>query len=224
MGDPVRELRSAQLVDIATKGRTVHGYAAVYDSPWNSDLVDQMGYVEKIARGAFRKALGNAGNVPLLGIHESRDIRDVLANTRNKSLRLKDDAKGLYFEADLPNTTHGNDVLEQVKRGDVWGVSYGMSTHPQEDSTYTYSPPTRTVNNIRKLLDVTLTWDPAYDATSVEMRSRGFVALPMQELFVGAEEQGEDAAGEFSSHDMSHFQARRRALELSILEKGGTLT
>jgi uncharacterized protein len=220
MDSPVRELRSAGLVDAAVKGRTVHGYAAVYDSPWNDDLIEETGYVEKIARGAFRKALGKAGNVPLLWQHERRDM---LATTRNKSLRLKDDAKGLYFEADLPNTQLGNDVLEQLKRGDVWGMSYGMASNPREDSTYTMNPPTRTITNIQRLLDVTLTYEPSYEAATVELRSQGFVALPMQELFGGAEEQAEDAAGEFSSHDASHFNARRRALELSILEQGGRL-
>ncbi len=220
MAEMVRELRSASLVDADVQGRTVRGYAAVYDSPWSPELVEQMGYVEKIARGAFRKALGKAGNVPLLKEHE---LNTRLASTRNRSLRLKDEAKGLYFEADIPKTQLGNDTLEEIRSGLVWGMSYGMASDPDTDSTYTYNPNTRTITNIQKLLDVTLTFDPSYEATTVELRSKGFVALPMQELFGGAEEQAEHAAGEFSSHDVSHFIARRRALELSILEKGGTL-
>lgn len=225
MDEFVRELRSASLIDADTKGRTVRGYAAVYDSPWNDALIEEMGYVETIARGAFRKALGRSGNVPLLVDHEARTSIDKLATTRNQSLRLKDDAKGLYFEADLPNTSLGNDVLELVKRGDIWGMSYGMATtHEDSDYRRDTTPPARIIRNIQKLLDVTLTGDPAYEAASVELRSKGFVALPMQELFGGAEEQAEDAAGEFSSHDASHFIARRRALEQSILAKGGRLS
>lgn len=220
----IRELRSAPFLDAATKGRTIHGYAAVYDSPWNDDLVEQMGYVEKIARGAFRKALGRAGNVPLLHQHEERSASQVLATTRNQSLRLKDDAKGLYFEADLRRGVQGDEMLEAIRRGDIWGVSYGMASNPRTDSTYDYGPPrTRTIRNMSKLLDVTLTFEPCYEAATVELRSQGFVAIPMQELFFGAEEQGEKAAGEFSSHDAAYFDARRRALEQSILEKGGTL-
>jgi len=220
MGEFLRELRSAGLVDADVKGRTVRGYAAVYDSPWSEALIEETGYVEKVARGAFRKALGKAGNVPLLREHERRSM---LATTRNKSLRLKDDAKGLYFEADLPKTTLGEDTLEEIRCGNVWGMSYGFASDPVKDSTYTYSPNTRTITNVQRLLDVTLTWEPSYEAATVELRSQGFVALPMQEIFVGAEEQDEEAAGEFSSHDMSHFRARRRALEMSILEKGGRL-
>lgn len=221
MAEVVKELRSASLIDADIQGRTVRGFAAVYDSPWNDVLVEQMGYVESIARGAFRKALGRAGNVPLLREHRRHDM---LATTRNKSLRLKDEAKGLYFEADLPKTQLGNDTLEQIKRGDVWGMSYGMAT-TAGDSTFTRTttPPKRTINNIQRLLDVTLTYEPSYEAATVELRSQGFVAIPMQEIFDGAEEQIEEAAGETSSHDVSHFIARRRALEQSILEQGGFL-
>ena len=75
MDELVRELRSAELVDAEIKGRTVRGYAAVYDSPWNDRLVEQMGYVEQIARGAFRKALSRSDNVPLLWQHERRDMQ-----------------------------------------------------------------------------------------------------------------------------------------------------
>lgn len=224
MPDFAHELRSASLVDAEVKGRTVRGYAAVYDSPWNERLIDAMGYVETIKHGAFRKALTRSGNVPLLVDHEARTSIDKLATTRNHSLRLRDEPKGLYFEADIPNTQLGNDVLELVGRGDIWGMSYGMAT-TREDSSYRSNPPPpqRTINNIQQLLDVTLTGDPAYEAATVELRSRGFVALPMQELFDGAEVQVEDAAGVDTSHDVSHFIARRRALEQSILEQGGFL-
>src|SRR5262245_10835399 len=133
MGEIVRELRSAGLVDADVKGRTIRGYAAVYDTPWSADMIEEHGYTEKIARGAFRKALGNAGNVPLLRVHQDTDT--ILATTRNRSMRLRDDAKGLYFEADMPKTTRGNDTLEEVRCGNIWGVSYGMRSSPTEDST-----------------------------------------------------------------------------------------
>jgi len=218
MAEIVRELRSAPLVDQDVQGRTVRGYAAVYDSPWSQELIEATGYIEKIARGAFRKALGRAGNVPLLKEHV-RDSR--LATTRNKSLRLKDDAKGLYFEADIPKTQAGDDTLEEIRSGLVWGMSYGMATDPQRDSTYTYNPNTRTITNIEKLLDVTLTFDPAYDAATVELRSKGFVALPMQEIFNGAEEQVGEAAGEVSSFRRDPDIDRRvMAVSQSILEEG----
>ena len=226
MTELVRELRSAALTDADVKGRTIRGFAAVYDTPWSEKCIEQVGYIERVARGAFRKALGRAGNVPLRAVHDFNnhgDIKDILATTRNQSLRLKDEAKGLYFEADIAKTTLGNDVLEQVKRGDVWGVSYGMDSDPTTDSAYTYNPPTRTINTMNRLVDITLTSDPAYEATTVEMRSKGFVALSMQEIFPGAEEQGEEAAREFSSHDASHFDSLFREFELSILERGGGL-
>lgn len=212
------ERRSAELVDAEVKGRTVQGYAAVYDTPWNDTLIEEMGYIEKIARGAFRKALGRSDNVPLLWQHERRDM---LASTRAKTLRLKEDGRGLAFEADLPNTQLGNDVLEHIQRGDVWGMSFGMNSYPSDSSIdRRTAPPTRIIRNAQRLLDVTFTYEPAYEAATVELRSMGFVALPLQELADGTEEQISDAVGVLSSLEA---QARIRELRIAMLEKGGIL-
>jgi HK97 family phage prohead protease len=104
----VNEYRAAALVGSEVKGRTLHGYAATFDSPWNKRLVEARGYVETIRRGAFRKALGRSDNVPLLWQHERRDM---LATTGAGTLRLKEDGRGLYFEADLPENPLGEYVL-----------------------------------------------------------------------------------------------------------------
>jgi len=218
--DAVRELRSAALVDAEVKGRTVRGYAAVYDTPWNEWLIEQTGYVEKVAHGAFRKALTRSANVPLLWQHD-RDA--MLATTRSKTLRLKDDARGLYFEGDLPNTQLGNDVRELIARGDVRGMSYGIATLPSDSRMDPHAiPPTRTVTNAQRLLDVTLTYEPAYESTTVEMRTQGFAAIPLQELLSGVEAQADDAAGATPSLGAAGLSQRERELRLSILERGGT--
>ena len=216
-----RETRTVNLVDTEVRGRTLHGYAAVYDTPWNERLVEEMGYVEKIARGAFRKALSRSDNVPLLWQH---DHRDVLATTKAKTLRLREDGRGLAFEADLPNTQLGNDVREMVRRGDVQGMSYGIAT-TRDDSAIDWGtqPPTRMVRNAQRLLDVTLTWEPSYEASTVELRSMGFAALPLQEIAGGLEEQTGDAATADSSLTASQAFRRLAEVRLSILEKGGVL-
>lgn len=215
----VAERRSAELVDANVDGRTVKGYAAVYDTPWNDTLIEEMGYIEKLARGSLRKALSRSDNVPLLWQH---DRRDMLASTRARTLRLKEDGRGLAFEADLPNTQLGNDVLEHIQRGDVWGMSFGMNSLPSDSSIDRRTvPPTRIIRNAQRLLDVTLTYEPAYEAATVELRSMGFVALPLQELTDGTEEQIGDAVGVLSSLEA---QARIRELRIATLEKGGLIS
>jgi len=216
------EYRAASLVDAEIKGRTVRGLAAVYDQPWSEALAQKNGYVEKFARGAFRKALGRKEyNVPLLWQHERRDM---LATTKNDTLRLRDDPKGLYFEGDLRENPLGEYVRSMVDRGDATGVSVGMNSQPA-DSTVTRKDGIyqRTINNIHHLLDVSLTYEPSYPAATAELRSMSLVALPLQELLAGAEAQLEDAAEAVTSHEAVKYLQRDRELRIELLSKGGVL-
>ena len=191
------EKRSASLVDAEIRDHEFRGYAAVFDTPWHQDSIDLAGYVESVARGAFRKALGQSGNIPLLWQH---DRNQMLATSEGGTLRVKEDGKGLLVEATLPKSGLGEYVREMIERGDVRGMSYGMETAPA-DSIITEKQGVmyRSIANVRRLLDTTLTWEPAYAATSVELRSLGFAALPLQELVSGSEDQTDDAATVTSS-------------------------
>jgi HK97 family phage prohead protease len=213
------EFRSADLVDAEISGMNFRGYAAVFDSPWSDDLQQAMGYKETIARGAFRKALSAGNNVPLLWQH---DKNQVLATTQSGNLRLKEDGKGLFVEANLPDTTLGRDVREMISRGDVRGMSYGIQT-AREDSKVSRKDGVihRSIANVRRLIDVTLTWEPAYPDTSVELRTLGFAALPVQAIVRGLEEQPDDAAGKKTSYRVSPYHGRMADLLISELEKGG---
>jgi HK97 family phage prohead protease len=211
-----REMRAASVVDAALEGRTVKGYAAVYDTPWNQDLIDTMGYVESIARGAFRKALSRSSNVPLLWQHERRDM---LATTKGGTLRLKEDPRGLAFEADLPENSLGDYVLSMIKSGDVHGMSYGMETLPADSRIERRNGiPHRIIQNVQRLIDTTMTYEPSYDAATVELRSMGFAALPLQEFAEGNEAQPDDAATEKASVAMMEYRQRMSAVRITILE------
>lgn len=204
------EYRSANLVDAEIKGMDFRGYAAVFDTPWSQDLIEAAGYVETVARGAFRKALTTATNVPLLWQH---DRRDMLATTKSGTLKLKEDGKGLLVEAQLPDTGLGQYVREMIERGDVQGMSYGIQSLPADSVISKQDGVThRSIANVRRLLDTTLTWEPAYPDTSVELRSMGFTALPLQELVDGLGEQIDDAAEEV----LTSLEVHRRITEQRI--------
>jgi HK97 family phage prohead protease len=218
MDEVRRELRSASVVDAELKGRTVKGYAAVYDTPWKDGLIESAGYVEEIARGAFRKALARAENIPLLWQHEPRDL---LATTKAGTLRLKEDGRGLAFEADLPENTLGDYVLSMVESGDVGGMSYGMESTPSDSSIERRGGQIyRIVRNIRRIIDTTMTYEPSYEAATVELRSMGFAALPLQEFPGGNEAQFGEAVTANASVAMLEYRSRLRAIEISILEEG----
>ena len=102
-------------------------------------------------------------------------------------------------------------------RGDVAGMSYGIETR-RSDSLISRNNGRvhRTIANVQRLLDVTLTWEPAYPSTSVELRGSRFAALTLQELGVAAH------AADLDDPDLDSYFARMRAV-IDALEQGATI-
>src|SRR5215216_2240939 len=141
-----------------TRGRTVHGYAALYDV-LSEDLG---GYREQIAVGAFAGVL-DADVRALLNHNPS----EVLGRTKSGTLRLFDEQRGLRFEIDVPDSPLGENVKSAVKRGDLDGASFRFQVGEEE-----WTDDLRTVKSVKALHDVTLATYPAYPDSSVELRSR----------------------------------------------------
>jgi HK97 family phage prohead protease len=146
------------------KGKTLSGYAAVFNSEAN--LGD---FNEVIRPGAFAKTLATGSNIRALSNH---DANALVGTTRGGTLQLREDAHGLAFTLALPDTTHGRDLQTLVERGDVAGCSFGFRVAPGGDKWET-----RNGKTIRELLqvdlmEVTLTADPAYQDTTVALRNR----------------------------------------------------
>ena len=132
----------------------------------------------------------------------------MLATTKSGNLRVKEEPKGLLTEAKLPDNHLGEYARTMIENGDIQGMSYGIALDPnvqipKRDVMQTRSEGviTRTIVNAQRLLDVSLTWEPAYTATTVELRSQGFVALPSQESGQGEETQPADSGEEKESLD-----------------------
>jgi HK97 family phage prohead protease len=196
-------MRVASLVDAEVKGRMFRGYAAVFDAPWSDDLVKKFGYVEKVARGAFRKALQKKDNVPLLLGH---DRNMVLGTTRSGNVKLTEEPRGLLTEAKLPDNHLGEYTRSMIESGDLGGMSYGISLDPARDIHRSVDRsiglPVQIVKQARKILDVSITWEPSYEATDgVQLRSQGFVAIPLQESVGGEEPQPNQSGNEDQTPD-----------------------
>ena len=149
---------------LSATGKTLTGYAAVFNS--EAVLGD---FSEVIRQGAFAKSLATGSNIRALYQHQGDAL---LGTTRGGTLQLREDAKGLAFELALPDTTHGKDLAILVGRGDVAGCSFGFRVAPGGDRWEQ-----RGGKLVRELIDVelveiTLTSDPAYQDTTVAMRSR----------------------------------------------------
>jgi len=137
---------------------TFIGHAAVFDQP-SEDLG---GWIEYIKRGAFRRVLGD--DVRFL-VNHNPDL--LLARTRNGTLRLKEDPRGLAVEADIAPTTLGNDLRILLERGDMTQMSFAFIVAPEgsdweEDDS---GQLIRTVTRMEALFDVSPVTYPAFPQT-----------------------------------------------------------
>ena len=135
----------------------IKGYAAVFDSPETYD------YTEVIAPTAFDEA--DMSDVVLRYNHN--DSFMVLARTRNKSLGLEVDDKGLMIDATLQDdiTDHRN-IFNAIKSGLIDKQSFAFTV---DEDSYDYDTDTRTILKIGKLFDVSVVDQPFYNATDVSV-------------------------------------------------------
>jgi hypothetical protein len=145
----------------ALEGRTVEGYASVF----NSMSEDLGGFREIILPGAFSEVLDN--DVRALYNHDSNYL---LARTTSGTLELKEDDKGLYYRFEMPNTSYGNDMLELFRRGDLSQSSFGFTV--EKDSwRMEEGQHVRYIERVGSLFDVSPVVYPAYTAASSGLRS-----------------------------------------------------
>lgn len=157
------------------------GYAAVF----NESSVP-LPFKESIAPGAFRKTLTETPDVRLLINHEGLP----LARSKNGTLKLNEDDRGLYFEAELADTTEARDIYKLVERGDVDQMSFGFRVIRQKWSD----------DRSRRVLtevsladgDVSVVTYPAYPTTTVEAREK--LAKAIEAAKEGREISPEDMA------------------------------
>lgn len=135
----------------------IKGYAAVFNSP------ETYGYTEVIAPTAFDDA--DMSDVVLRYNHE--DTFMVLARTRNNSLKLSVDDKGLYIDATLQdNITQHRDIYNAIDSGLIDKQSFAFIV---DEDNYDYDTDTRTITKIGKVFDVSVVDQPFYNATDVSV-------------------------------------------------------
>lgn len=155
----IRYLSGAQMRAI-NSGHSIQGYAAVWDQ-WSEDLG---GFREKIQRGTFARAIRLRQDVRCLFNHVAELV---LGRTTNGTLALNEDATGLLFSCDLPDTQAGRDVRTLVARGDVNQCSFGFS---KASDVWNKDGTERTLLDV-DLFDVSPVTYPAYQQTIVEANS-----------------------------------------------------
>ena len=139
----------------------IGGYAAQFNKEATG-----LSFREVIAPGAFTRTLQSGEPVFLLVNHDTDNLP--LASTQSGTMSLRQDETGLYMEADLdPNNPRAQELASAVSRGDVSKMSFAFTVAPDGD---TRDGGLRTLNDLNLFEVSVVTW-PAYDATTVGMRT-----------------------------------------------------
>jgi HK97 family phage prohead protease len=139
----------------------------------NSLSEEMWGFREKIAPGAFDKALATSDVRGLF----NHDPNMILGRAKAGTMRVWVDVDGLRYEIpELPASRA--DVAEAITRGDVDGNSFSFTVEKDEWEYRDDGTAVRTITEIGELFDVGPVTYPAYPATSVSMRAKEMSKKP----------------------------------------------
>lgn len=128
-------------------------------------------FKEKICRGTFKRALEKGNDIHFLAEHDDNKI---LASTRNNSLTLVEDEKGLFMTAEISPTSYGKDYHTLINDGILRNMSFGFSVDKDKwkkshDGIYT-----REITDLT-LYEVSVVTNPAYPQSSIQARGMSLV-------------------------------------------------
>jgi len=161
MEKEIRAIHIPAKLELRDGRRVISGYPIVY----NKDSED-MGFVERIAPGAAKKALPRSD---IRGL-KNHDPSLIFAR-QGVNLEFKEDKEGLYYEATEIDTRTFKEVAEEVRLGLLTGQSFGFTILSDEWKGLDTDKPTRTITEIGQIFDVGPVTYPAYTDTSVALRS-----------------------------------------------------
>lgn len=159
----VKEIRISELRALQQEESTemiIEGYATVFET--ETDL----GYCKEIIS---RDAFNNCNMKDCVLKYNHNDNCFILARTRNKSLELTIDNKGLKIRAKLIDTQNNKDIYKMIQTGLLDKMSIAFSVKKQE---WDYENDLRRITEIEQLFDVSVVDVPAYETTEVYARSK----------------------------------------------------
>lgn len=149
------------------EGRRISGKAISFDTQSND-----IGFIEILHRGCISQELIDSSNIVFLYNH---DYNQVIARANKGKGTLNIDLRndGVYFDLEVPNTTMGNDLLENIRLGNITQCSFGFN-YANEEGAYKDEKIDgvwyRNVYKIGELFDLSAVTYPAYDDTYVNAR------------------------------------------------------
>tara|TARA_R110002050_G_scaffold160718_1_gene290106 strand:+ start:4953 stop:5858 length:906 start_codon:yes stop_codon:yes gene_type:complete len=137
----------------------VIGHAAVF----NSLSEDLGGFREKIQPGAFDDVLKDDTRA-----YFNHDPNLILGRTEAGTLRLSVDETGLRYELDVPDTTAGRDLKENMRLGNITQSSFAFTIGKDGDAweRAENGADIRTIKKVKRLYDVSPVSLPAYPSAN----------------------------------------------------------
>jgi HK97 family phage prohead protease len=145
-------------------GNTLEGVAHTY----GTRAAQGSGYVE-FAPGSFKQALRKADVRAF--VNHNTDL--ILGRTTSGTVRLSDEADGLHYAIDLPETSYAADLKAVVARGDVTEMSFGILPGAMKVLRADDGRQVQLHTQVKELFDISPTALPAFTSTSVELHSMG---------------------------------------------------
>ena len=138
---------------------------------------EEHGFKEIIDKNALSST--QMKDVPMKYNHMDNFL--IIARTKNKSLTLSVDEKGLKVRAELLDTSSNQDVYKMVKAGLLDKMSFAFTVAKQSWDR-SGKIPIRRILGIERLFDVSVVDLPAYEATSIYARSLDLVDAELKAM------------------------------------------
>lgn len=148
------------------ESRKVEGYALLFNT-----TSDRLSFEEVIEPSALDGVIERSDVFALMNHQKDRGIL-ARSNMGEGSLTLEVDEKGLKYTFDAPRTALGDELLENLRRGEINQSSFAFTVKEDkwtrmEDDTWK-----RTIIKMDQLYDVSPVYNAAYSKTSVYMRGK----------------------------------------------------
>jgi HK97 family phage prohead protease len=204
----IPDLRAAIVEE--PRGNIIEGHPAVYDQKTSIGLDEDPWFYEIIERGAFDGC--DFDDVLFSVNHEFSNIPLARSrrNNANSTLQLSLDETGLFVRAslDVERNTEARSLYSAVERGDIDGMSFTFRVANEKWEDMGRSVPTRRIQKIAKVREVSAVTYPAYLATDIHARSD-------QAALENARQALENARGSTLENEKNELEALRlRALIL----------
>ena len=209
--------------------RTVVGHPIVYGvrsvnlTPWSDTRV----VFEILEPGCITQDVFDRSDVIYNNNHSTR-IEDMIGRCyKGKgTLSIKPGERNVEISCDYPNTTVGNDTLEQIRLGNVFGMSFafrddwedtenGVSYERTNETIDGKEVWLRHVKRIVELYDVANVTHPAYEQTDVATREQS------EAIDKAIEDQMQREAGQQETEEQKREREEREQREAAEREANG---